>query len=68
MAKYSRTMPQAQKDKISASLRGRKMSDETKKKIGDKVRQAWASVPKTTGNLWATDDENNDINTNSQND
>lgn len=65
MVKYSRTMSQAQKDKISASLKGRKMSDETKKKIGDKVRQAWSQVPQTTsGNLWATDDENNEINSN----
>lgn len=64
MANYKREMPQAQKDKISASLRGRKMSDETKKKIGDKVRQAWATIPKTTtSNLWNVDDENNEDNT-----
>ena len=43
---YKRVMPQATKDKISAALKGRKMSNETKKKIGDKVREAWAKVPK----------------------
>ena len=69
MVKYSRTMSQAQKDKISASLKGRKMSDETKQKISNSIKKAWASVPKTTtGNLWATDDENNDINSTNQND
>lgn len=62
MANYSRTMPQAQKDKISATLRGRKMSDETKQKISNAIKKAWASVPQTTDNLWATDDKNNDTN------
>lgn len=45
----TREMPQHVKDKISASLRGRTLSDETKKKISDGQKEAWAKIPKKTG-------------------
>lgn len=41
-------MPQYVKDKISAKLTGRKLSDETKKKISDGQKEAWAKIPKKT--------------------
>lgn len=43
---YTRTMPQIVKDKISSKLSGRTLSDETKKKISDGLRQAWSRIPK----------------------
>ena len=55
---YSRIMQQSVKDKISNSLRGRKLSDETKEKISLGVKKAWSKVPKTT-ELWATENNNN---------
>lgn len=64
MANYKRELTQAHKDKISAKMRGRKMSDETKQKISNAIKNAWASVPKTTtSNLWSVDAENNEDNT-----
>lgn len=39
-------MPQYVKDKISKTLTGRKLSDETKKKISDGQREAWSKIPK----------------------
>lgn len=56
---YLRQMPQAVKDKISQSLTGRKMSDETKQKISLGVKKAWAKVPMTT-EIWGTERNNND--------
>ncbi len=56
---YQRVMPQAVKDKISSSLTGRKMSDETKQKISLGVKKAWSKVPKTV-DLWVTDENNSD--------
>lgn len=44
----TREMPQYVKDKISAKLTGRKLSDETKKKISDGQKEAWAKIPKKT--------------------
>lgn len=54
---YQRVMPQDVRDKISSSLTGRKMSDETKQKISLGVKKAWAKVPKTT-DLWSTENNN----------
>ena len=53
-----RIMPQCTKDKISAKLCGRKMSDETKQKISIGMKNAWAKVPQKV-DLWATDKNNN---------
>ena len=44
----SREMSQSVKDKISSRLKGRKLSDETKKKISDGQRRAWAMIPQIT--------------------
>ena len=55
---YSRIMQQSVKDKISNSLRGRKLSDETKEKISLGVKKAWAKVPQTT-ELWTASENNN---------
>lgn len=56
---YKRQMPQITKDKISSSLTGRKLSDETKERISQGVKKAWAKVPKTV-ELWGTTENNND--------
>lgn len=56
---YSRIMQQSVKDKISNSLRGRKLSDETKEKISLGVKKAWSKVPPKV-DLWATTENNND--------
>lgn len=56
---YLRKMPQVTKDKISSSLTGRKLSDETKEKISVGVKKAWSRVPKTI-ELWSADENNND--------
>lgn len=53
-----RIMPQATKDKISTSLSGRKLSDETKQKISIGMKNAWAKVPKRT-ELWTASENNN---------
>lgn len=55
---YLRKMPQVTKDKISSSLQGRKLSDETKQKISLGVKKAWAKVPQTT-ELWTASENNN---------
>ena len=57
----TREMPQYVKDKISATLTGRKLSDETKKKISDGQKEAWAKTPKKT-------DWNEPLNTPTEND
>lgn len=56
---YQRVMPQDVRDKISSSLTGRKLSDETKERISQGVKKAWAKVPMTT-ELWGTTENNND--------
>lgn len=38
-------MSQATKDKISAKLTGRKLSQETKNKISQGQKNAWAKIP-----------------------
>ena len=60
---YQRVMPQDVRAKISSSLTGRKLSDETKEKISVGVKKAWARVPKDV-KLWGT--ENNSDKTNIQ--
>ena len=54
-------MPQYVKDKISAKLTGRKLSDETKKRISDGQRRAWAQIPQKqdASALWQTSQDNN---------
>lgn len=55
-----REMPQYVKDKISASLTGRKLSDETKRRISDGQKRAWAQIPPTKDvtDLWPTNNNN----------
>lgn len=62
-----REMPQAVKDKISAAMKGRKLSDATKQRISDGQRRAWAQIPKKldVADLWPTQQNNNE---NEQND
>lgn len=63
MANYSRQMPQSTKDKISAKMRGRKLTDMTKQKISNGVKKAWASVPqKTTTSSWNENNNEKNIN------
>jgi hypothetical protein len=38
-------MPQTTKDKISAKMTGRKLSQETKNKISQGQKNAWAKIP-----------------------
>lgn len=40
-------MPQATRDKIAASMKGRKLSQETKNKISDSQKKAWSMIPRT---------------------
>lgn len=63
--RQSRQMPQYVKDKIAAKMRGRKLSDETKKRISDGQRKAWAQIPhqKDVTDLWPTQ-QNKDQKTN----
>ncbi len=59
--RLSREVPQYVKDKISAKLTGRKLSDETKKRISDGQRRAWAQIPQKqdASTLWQTSQESN---------
>ena len=41
----SRQMPQYVKDKIAATMKGRKLSQETKNKISIGQKNAWAKIP-----------------------
>lgn len=43
--RITREMPQEVKEKISAKMQGRRLSPETKKKIADGQRKAWARIP-----------------------
>lgn len=45
MKRESRQMPQEVKNKISATLTGRKHQEITKKKIGDSMRKYWSTIP-----------------------
>ena len=62
---YQRVMPQDVRAKISSSLTGRKLSDETKEKISVGVKNAWAKVPKTI-ELWGTENNNDKASTNEE--
>ena len=58
----TREMPQRVKDKISAKMKGRTLSEETKQKISQGQKAAWAKIPhkQATDILWGiTDDKNN---------
>lgn len=63
--RQTREMPQATKDKISAKLKGRKLSDVTRKRISDGQKRAWAQIPKKQDvtDLWLTQ-QNKDQKTN----
>lgn len=60
--RQTREMPQYVKDKIAATMRGRKLSDETKKRISNSQRKAWAQIPhqKDVTDLWPTQQDNNE--------
>lgn len=62
--RQTREMPQYVRDKIAAKLRGRKLSDETKRRISDGQRKAWAQIPhqKDVTDLWPTSNDNNNEN------
>lgn len=45
-----RDMPQTTKDKISLALTGRKLSDETKRKISAGQKLAWSKIPRRLEN------------------
>lgn len=38
-------MPQTQRDKIAAANTGKRLSDETKRKIAQAMAEYWASLP-----------------------
>lgn len=63
--RQTREMPQYVKDKIAAKMRGRKLSDETRKRISNGQRKAWAQIPKKQDvtDLWPTQ-QNKDQKTN----
>lgn len=64
--RQTRQMPQAVRDKISAKLKGRKLSDTTKQRISDGQRKAWAQIPKKQefNDLWPNNDNENKRNDN----
>ena len=45
MSSYKRTMPKETKEKISKSLRGRKLTSSHKENIGRAIRAKWEQVP-----------------------
>ena len=54
---YRNDMPQQQRDKISQKLSGRKLSNDTKRKISQSMEKYWASLPtkpitSTSGTTW----------------
>ena len=59
--RQTREMPQVTKDKIAAKMRGRKLSPETKRRISDGQRKAWAQIPKRQEfkDLWPTNNNDN---------
>lgn len=59
--RQTRQMPQAVRDKISAKLKGRKLSDTTKQRISDGQRKAWAQIPKKQefNDIWPTNNNDN---------
>lgn len=60
MIKFKRTMPQATKDKISQTMRGRKLSDAHKQNISNSLKNAWSQVPTTTTDDLIGNTENNE--------
>lgn len=67
MIKYKRQMPQSTRDKISAKMQGRKLSDQTKQKISNAIKKAWATVPQKNNSNLRSNFENNENNTNLSN-
>lgn len=55
----TREMSQSTKDKISAKLTGRKHTLETRKKISDGQKRAWAKIPnkQTFEILWGNNND-----------
>ncbi len=49
-------MPQIVKDKISSKLSGRTLSDETKQRISDGLKQAWSRIPQNNETINNNDD------------
>lgn len=45
MQRINRTMPYEQRAKISATLHGRKQSEETKQRISVAMKNYWATIP-----------------------
>ena len=45
MKRTTRTMPYEQRVKISATLHGRKQSEETKQRISVAMKNYWATIP-----------------------
>ena len=50
MARRTRQVPQDVRNKIAASLKGRQISDETRQRMSDAQRAAWARVPQNINN------------------
>ena len=63
MYNFKRQMPQATRDKISQSMRGRKLSDTHKQNISNALKSAWSQVPTTTTDDLIGNTENNEDNT-----
>ena len=53
---FTRQMPQIVKDKISSKLSGRTLSDETKQRISDGLKQAWSRIPQNNETINNNDD------------
>lgn len=56
--RQTREVSQEVRAKISASLKGRTVTPETRKKISDGQKRAWARIPKKTQTfevLWGND-------------
>lgn len=62
--RQTREMPQYVKDKIAAKMKGRVHSQETKNKISQGQKNAWAKIPhiKPTQQPFGTIENNNDEN------
>lgn len=56
----SREMPQYVKDKIRATMTGRRLSQETKNKISRGQKNAWAKIPYRGGDNNEINKQNND--------
>lgn len=66
MYNFKRQMPQTTRDKISQSMRGRKLTDTHKQNISNALKNAWSQVPTTTTDDLIGNTENNEDNTSTQ--